>query len=548
MQPHYAMHLAERLRRVALAVAIVLLSACSAPRQELVPIPYPDAGALEPSVGRALTLARTQFEQAVAAKPADDALARAYGDLAMSYHAHDLVPAAEAAYRNARALAPREKRWAYLYGHVENDSGNSANAVEGFEAALAIDPNDPAILFSLGQVYLQRGEPDKAQPLFEKLRATEAARAAALAGLGKAALAKRQYREAVGYFEEALKLSPASTRLWQPLAVAYRGLGDRAKAEDSLRRYHADGLEPEIVDPIVDSLWTKVAASRPLLRRGQRLSRVGQFDEAARTFRAALEADPQNADAAANLGATLANLGRLDEAQRELDAALALDDRIVFAHLSLGVVRDRLGQDPGAAEQYRATLARDPANVQAAIYLADLEMRAGRADEAAKRYKDVLVRSPNLSGIELALALAYVKSGRYDEARAVLEAALVKQPNNAEVGNALARILATAPQRSTRDGPRAVSMARGLFETARHPEIGQTYAMALAETGQFDQAASLQREVIVVTERMGDRRKMPFLERNLALYRERKPAREAWASDDPLFMPRRPAVQLARKS
>jgi tetratricopeptide (TPR) repeat protein len=260
-----------------------------------------------------------------------------------------------------------------------------------------------------------------------------------------------------------------------------------------------------------------------------------------------LEADPRNADAAANLGATLANLGRLEDAQRQLGVALALDDGSVFAHLSLGVVHDRLGHDQAALEQYTATLARDPANLQGTIYLADLEMRMGRADEAAKLYRQALERSPNLAGVPLALALAYVKGGRHADARAVLEAAESKQPGSPEITNALARILATAPQRSVRDGPRAVALAKELFETARHPELGQTYAMALAETGQYEHAASLQKEVIVVTERMGNRRRTPFLERNLALYRERKPAREGWAQDDPLFAPRRPAVQLAKK-
>jgi hypothetical protein len=85
-----------------------------------------------------------------------------------------------------------------------------------------------------------------------------------------------------------------------------------------------------------------------------------------------------------------------------------------------------------------------------------------------------------------------------------------------------------------------------LFESTRSPEVGQTYAMALAETGNYEQAALLQRETILVFEHTGGEGRKPFLEKNLARYEQRNPAREGWAPDDPAFRPRSPAAQLAR--
>ena len=64
----------------------------------------------------------------------------------MMYHAHNLVPPAEAAYSNARVLAPRDKRWPYLLGHLYNDSSKVAEAIVAFEAALALD----AVYLTLG--------------------------------------------------------------------------------------------------------------------------------------------------------------------------------------------------------------------------------------------------------------------------------------------------------------------------------------------------------------------------------------------------------------
>ena len=539
---------APRSHRLAVLIVVLIgaiLSGCSQPRRDLVPVPVPEASGLESSVRNALLRARGEFERVSAGKPKDDALANAYGELAMTYHAQNFVPAAEAAYANARVLAPRDKRWPYLLGHLYNDASRVPEALRAFESALALDGNDAAILFSLGEVYLQHGDLDKARTMYEKLESGSATRAAALTGLGKVALAKHQYKEAVGYLEEALRLAPDATRLRQPLAMAYRGLGDRAKAEENIRQYTIDGVQPEIADPMVDALGAKVASSRVLLRRGQRFGRAGRFDLAEPVFRAAVAADPGNAEAVANLGVSLANLGRLDDAQRYLAQSLAIDDRYAFAHLSLGVVLDRQGQDQPAIEHYTAALSRDPAYVQAMVYLADAKVRVGLPEEALRLYQQALERSPTSTRLQVSIALANVKAGRYREARKVLEASLETQPGNPEIINTLARVLATAPAPSVRDGARALELARALFETTRNPDVGETYAMAFAEAGRFDQAVALQKQVILAAER-SDGRGLPFLQRTLALYEQHKATREGWPADDPLFQPRSPATRLAR--
>jgi tetratricopeptide (TPR) repeat protein len=219
-----------------------------------------------------------------------------------------------------------------------------------------------------------------------------------------------------------------------------------------------------------------------------------------------------------------------------------------MAHLSLGVVLDRQGLDESASNEYLAAIRYDPANIQAHVYLADAKMRMGFADDAAKLYGQALELSPQSTRMQLSLAYAFVSAGRHHEARKVLEAALAAHPGNPEIINALARVLATAPAPAIRDGPRALSLAKSLFDSTKNPEVGQTYAMALAETGNFDQAVVLQKETIIVFERMGVPRKTPFLERNLAQYQQRKPTRQGWAPDDPVFRPRSPAAQLANAS
>jgi tetratricopeptide (TPR) repeat protein len=532
-------------RRAAIALCAALACGCHPAAQDLVPVPAPDATDLEPSVRKALELARAQLDRVARSHPSDVDLGNAYGELAMTYQAQSLVPAAEAAYIDARLLAPRDKRWPYLLGHLYNDASRVPEAIAAFEATLAIDGRDSPALFSLGEACLQHGDFDKARAAFTKLQSDPDARPAALAGLGKVALATHQYQEAVDKLEQALRLSPSSARLRQPLAMAYRGLGDAAKAEQALRQYSANGMEPGIADPMAEALDAKVAASRVLVRRGQRFGKLGRFDLAEPAFRAAVEADPGNADAIANLGISLANLGRLEEAQRRLSESLALDDGNALAHFSLGVVLDRQGQDAAAIAQYRAALAHEPDNLQARVYLADAQMRAGVTQDAAAQYREALRLMPDSPRMQMSLAMALVKAGRFAEARQVLEESLKQHPGQPELVNALARILATAPQAGVRDGKRALDLARELFKATKDPDVGQTYAMAMAEAGSFDQAVVLQKETLIVFEHTGGESRKPFLQKNLARYEHHQASREGWAEDDPVFQPRSPA---ARKS
>jgi hypothetical protein len=125
----------------------------------------------------------------------------------------------------------------------------------------------------------------------------------------------------------------------------------------------------------------------------------------------------------------------------------------------------------------------------------------------------------------------------------VLETALTAQQDNYAVANALARLLATATDASLRDGARALELARNVFAATRSPEVGQTYAMALAETGRFTEAAKLQQETLIAYERSKLPVFRPALERNLERYKRNEPAREGWAPEDPIFQPRSPAAQ-----
>lgn len=525
-----------------LLLVVLLLTGCEGPVADLAPIPPTDTSHLEAAVRKRIAEAHAEFDRVAQRSPGRAQLAAAYGELAMVYHAQDLPTPAEAAYANARALAPRDKRWPYLLAHLYADASRIPQALQTFEEVHVLDPDDVPTQIYLGQLYFQSGQMQKAEALFEKAKGDKDARAAALAGLGKTALAQKRYQEAVEHLEAALKLWPGASRLRHPLAMAYRGSGDNAKAHANLARHEAHGPEPGVPDPAVDLMSSKVVVSRVLLRRGQRYGKEGRFDLAEQAFRAAVESDPQSAEARANLGISLANLGKVLEAKEQLALSVRMDDGNALARFSLGVVHDRLGDDAAAREHYRASLRQDPGNVQTLVYLADLELRTGSADRSAALYRQALDGGGMSARVAHSLAMALISAGRHGEARKVLEQALAAEPRDGNLMNSLARVLATAPHAAARDGERALQLAERLFEATRSLAVGQTYAMALAEQGRFSEAVKLQQETIIGYQRSKTPVDERFLETNLRLYQSGRPARRGWPAHDSAFQPRSPAA------
>jgi tetratricopeptide (TPR) repeat protein len=535
------------LSRIAAVAVLALIAKGCDNRPDLLPMPTVDLSMVEPAVRNRITAANAEFDNEIRSKTSRTDLARAYGELAMVYHAQDLTTPAEVAYMNAHRLDPHDKRWAYLLGHLYADQGRISEATKYFETVRDIDPAYVPAEIYLGQMYLSNGDLDKARSIFEKARGNKEGKAAALAGLGKVALAGGRYEEAAASLEEALRIWPSASRLRQPLAMAYRGLGDLTKARTTLAQFATDGQEPGVSDPIVDAMSDKLVVSRVLLRRGQRFGKEGRFDLAEAAFRAAVASDPSSAEALANLGISLANLGQTEEAQKNLIESLRLDDGGAVAHFSLGVIYDRQGEDAAAIAQYRSAIELDPNNIQAAVYLADAIMRGGSSLDAAGWYRQALSKEPKSTRIALSLAFALIKAADHGEAKKVLETALSQQPENAEVINALARLLATAPASEVRDGERALAMAKSLFKTTPSLEVGQTYGMALAESGNFAKAVELQQDIISSYERSDIPVDKSFLAQNLTAYRRSQPVREGWSTEDPVFRPRSPAAALARR-
>jgi len=94
-----------------------------------------------------------------------------------------------------------------------------------------------------------------------------------------------------------------------------------------------------------------------------------------------------------------------------------------------------------------------------------------------------------------------------------------------------------APRRQFGTGPAALKLAVHAFKAQQNLETGETIAMALAEAGQFDRAAQLQRAMAVQAQQLGNSDLAEVLRHNLILYEHHQACRTPWRDDDPIFKP-----------
>jgi tetratricopeptide (TPR) repeat protein len=527
-------------------------------------VPTPGASALRavvlPDLTRVDGSVREQMRereatlQAVLARPTATKAekAAAFGGLAVLLHASEFYEAAEPAYLNAQDLAPAEPKWPYLLAHLHKSRGEPAQAIADLTRVLELAPNDVAGLIWLGRMYMDQGEADKAEPLFARARDAAPGTVAALLGLGQAALARKDFPSAVSVLEEALQVDPAAASLHSPLAMAYRGLGDTTRAEAHLRQWR--NTEVLVPDPVRMELDLALQSSLSFELRGVRALEARDFKAAADFFRQGVAITegtvPLGRSLRHKLGTALFMSGDLTGAIEWFREAVRLapatgrDEAAAKAHYSLGVLMATAGLGPKAIEHLRSAVSYNPNYVEAWQALGDALRRAGRVNESLEPYQEALRANPRFPDARLGYGMALVRLGRYREARAWFEESVASRPDLADQKHILARLLVASPEDAARSGARGLTLVQDLLASTaeRTTALGETFAMALAETGDYTQAAGVQRDVLAAAGKAGLDWDVRRMTRNLRLYEQRRPCREPWSLDDPVHAPG-PAIQ-----
>lgn len=153
--------------------------------------------------------------------------------------------------------------------------------------------------------------------------------------LGIAYLDQLQYAEAIGAFEQVVKLRPDYADGYVNIGLTDIQWEKYGSARASLEK--ALGLNPN--------------SARALYYMGLVERREGHRDAELADFLRVAAQYPQSRDVHRELGATYYQLNRIEEAKTQFEALQAIDPDDVAAHYNLAILYRRLGMNQKAAEQ-----------------------------------------------------------------------------------------------------------------------------------------------------------------------------------------------------
>jgi Flp pilus assembly protein TadD len=318
-------------------------------------------------------------------------------------------------------------------------------------------------------------------------------------------------------FREAVTLDPESPEAHHALGAFYE---EQGRNDEALEHYLA-------------ALDLGLPNSALGLHAGRMLYRGGRASDAVVVLERAAASAPDSGLVQAELAAALRAAGRPDRALEAYGRALELESEarsraLLFFHRASLLADAR--RSASAEADLREAIALAPDLAEAHLNLGTLCARRGDLAAALPHLGRAVELAPRNTQAQLSFGMALLLLDRPADARARLEAALIARPGEVAIEHLLARVLASSSVDSVRDPARAVELARGLAAAQPNSAHLETLAMALAATGDFEDAIATQERAVAAAgaESPASDADRERARRRLAIYREGRAVVDPW--------------------
>lgn len=273
-------------------------------------------------------------------------------------------------------------------------------AVSYFREAIKLNPKNENAKLGLSEALTAKGDDtseksgsEAAIPFYEEAIKLNDKNAAAFASLGEIYDELNQNDKALVNYEKALALSPELTEIYAPVGILYLQKGEVAKAEDYLTKAGANGTETaetqyfkglilykqnrnaEALAAFSNAVKTDPNYADAYYYQGETYDRLDKEKEAIAAYKEAVRLNPKFTEAWFDLGVAYYNRNRFEDALTAYSEVIKLKGDYGEAYLNLANVYRQLarvnsekGQSAAAANFYRQ------ANLKyetAAIYIKD---------------------------------------------------------------------------------------------------------------------------------------------------------------------------------
>jgi tetratricopeptide (TPR) repeat protein len=307
--------------------------------------------------------------------------------------------------------------------------------------------DDPTLHVSLGDVYRVRDKVDSAiaeytAALKGGLPADQTSRV--YVSLGQAYQAKRDLVSAIAAYEnawkakpddrdvldalkagweEALRLNPTAASNHIGLGRAYQYAGDFGQAEAEFKQAlvfdHNNQIAKDFLGALSDA--KKKYSVEKHINAGYDLQKGSLYDAAISEYKAAIDLDPKNATAWANMGTAY-------QQNKDFDKAIEAYNRALFIEPSNAIAKDGI---------QKATADRETKKVADSTAAGVELFKQGKYEEALAKYQQVLKVHADDPALHFSIAATLQAMKRIDEAIAEYKQAIRLDPKNTEYQNYL---------------------------------------------------------------------------------------------------------------
>ena len=395
-------------------------------------------------------------------------------------------------------------------------------AIEILEIALDLDPSHLQSLVAIGNAFLKKGNLSEARAAYTRALQTRPAYPPALDGLGRSYEAQSDEERAIEHFEEAILSNKGYAPAYTHLGDLYMRQGDLEEAVQLLeeaieiRRDYAPGLNRlalaygrlglhnEGVATIQEAIELEPLNPVHLITLGRLQLNQGFVTGAERSFRKALELDPDMPEGRAGLGAVAYRRGEFEEALVDIDAALVHPRLDALMKKRLTGYREVIAAEGEEVATLIAHVKDETATPEEHARLAELAVSRGLWQPAV----DLQRGAPDTPAQNERLAYMLFKSGQYREAHSIYSALAAESENpDLQLNTAVSLALLGDDNGATEAYRRVLELAPGnrraliylgnsLLRMGRNGEAAQAYADSLSDEVE-DEAAERIRRILL---------------------------------------------------
>lgn len=293
----------------------------------------------------------------------------------------------------------------YKLARLLLSAGKIDDAIGVIEKLKTSAPAAAAFLTLLGDAYLKKGNPDKAEENYLLVLATQKDNADAILGLAKVAQGRGDMKATLSYLAQARELAVNSPESLYKVGVAGLGLGVFDDARLDLEQ--AVKLKPD--EPAF------------LIALGAAWLKKSDLFAAERIFRRALEVQPANAQAQMYIGYVLYKQKKFSEAKGYLEKTIRGDSKDPEALYYLGVIVQEENDDEQAITLLEKAIQLSPSLAKAHVALGASYLKLKDYPRAQKELELGAQLNPNDSKAHYQLAVLYARLKDPKRAQAEME-------------------------------------------------------------------------------------------------------------------------------